>query len=135
MSPRQGDVGQKCRHSAVGPTCHRHVSNFPSQGGYNGIQRRFGGWDVEWCSILCKVEGWVLDSPRWPLLCSQGQETAIRLVVSLQRINFSCLCIGSPWTRVKTGCGIWALILSADTVLDMVAQSRRICWRESCMCQ
>jgi hypothetical protein len=31
MLPRQGDVGQKCQHLAVGPTCHQHVGNFPSQ--------------------------------------------------------------------------------------------------------
>jgi hypothetical protein len=29
--PRQGDVGQKCQHLAVGPTCCRHVGVFPSQ--------------------------------------------------------------------------------------------------------
>jgi hypothetical protein len=92
----------------------------------NGIQRRFGGWDVEWCSILCKVEGWVLEESQVALVVSQGQETAIKLAVSLQRINFSCLCIGSPQTCVRTGCDIWALILLADTVSDMVAQSRRI---------
>ncbi len=31
MSPRQGDVGQKCQHLAVGPTCCQHVGDFPSQ--------------------------------------------------------------------------------------------------------
>ena len=31
VSARQGRVGQKCRHLAVGPTCRRHVSNIASQ--------------------------------------------------------------------------------------------------------
>ncbi len=31
MSPRQGDVGQKCRHLAVGAPCCRHVADIPSQ--------------------------------------------------------------------------------------------------------
>jgi hypothetical protein len=29
---RLGQVGQKCRLLAVGPTCRRHVGDFPSQG-------------------------------------------------------------------------------------------------------
>ncbi len=31
VSPLQRDVGQKCQHLAVGPTCRQHVGNFPSQ--------------------------------------------------------------------------------------------------------
>jgi hypothetical protein len=30
-------------------------------GRYNGIQRRFGWWDVKRSSILWEVEGWVLE--------------------------------------------------------------------------
>ena len=29
--PRQGDVGQKCQHLAVGVTCCQHVVDIPSQ--------------------------------------------------------------------------------------------------------
>ena len=32
VSARLGRVGQKCRLLAVGPTCRRHVGDFPSQG-------------------------------------------------------------------------------------------------------
>jgi len=32
---------------------------------------------------------------------------------------FTCLWVGSPRTRVRVVCGICALMLSADTVLDM----------------
>jgi hypothetical protein len=38
VSARLGRVGQKCRLLAVGPTCRRHVGDFPSQakkGGHN----------------------------------------------------------------------------------------------------
>jgi hypothetical protein len=31
VSARLGRVGQKCRLLAVGPTCRRHVGDFPSQ--------------------------------------------------------------------------------------------------------
>jgi hypothetical protein len=48
------------------------------------------------------------------------------LAVSSRRISFSCLCVGSPRTRVRTGYGICALILLAEAVPDMVVQSRRI---------
>jgi hypothetical protein len=33
---------------------------------------------------------------------------------------FVCLCVGSPRTRVSVGCGICALMLSADTVSDII---------------
>ncbi len=36
----------------------------------NWIQRRFGGWDVKWCSILCKVEGGVLEQSQVALVVS-----------------------------------------------------------------
>jgi hypothetical protein len=39
-------------------------------GRYNGIQRRFGGWYVEWCSISCKVEGWVVEESQVGLVVS-----------------------------------------------------------------
>ncbi len=39
-------------------------------GRYNKIQRRFGSWDIEWCSILCKVEGWVLEESQVALVVS-----------------------------------------------------------------
>ena len=32
VSARRGPVGQMCRLLAVGPTCRRHVGDFPSQG-------------------------------------------------------------------------------------------------------
>ncbi len=31
-----------------------------------------------------------------------------------------CLCVGSPLTRVRVGCGNWAFTLSAETVSDIV---------------
>jgi hypothetical protein len=34
----------------------------------NEIRRRFGSWDVKWCSILCKVEGWVLEKSQVALV-------------------------------------------------------------------
>ena len=37
---------------------------------YNGIQRRFGCRYVKACSILCKVEGWVLEESQVSLLVS-----------------------------------------------------------------
>jgi len=40
VSARLGRVGQKCRLLAVGPTCCRHVGNFPSQ---DGDQKRMRG--------------------------------------------------------------------------------------------
>jgi len=39
-------------------------------------------------------------------------------VSSLMTI-FTCLWVGSPRTHVRVVCGICALMLSADTVLDM----------------
>ncbi len=44
----------------------------------NWIQRRIGSWDVKWGSILCKVEGRVLEQSQVALVVSPGQETAIR---------------------------------------------------------
>ena len=32
VSARRGPVGPMCRFLAVGPTCRRHVGDFPSQG-------------------------------------------------------------------------------------------------------
>jgi hypothetical protein len=51
VPPRQGDVGHKCQHLAVGPTCHRHVGNFPSQVTY-------GKWITNTClkSVWEKVD-------------------------------------------------------------------------------
>jgi hypothetical protein len=93
----------------------------------NGIQRRFGGWDVKWYSILCKVEGWVLkEESQVALIVSPRAGDSHKVGGELVEDQFSCLCIGSPWKRVRTGYSIWAMILSADTVSDMVAQSRRI---------
>ena len=43
----------------------------------------------------------------------------MRLVVSSLITIVTCLWVGSPRTRVKIVCGIWALMLSADTVSDM----------------
>ncbi len=37
-------------------------------GRYNRVQRRFGCWYIEWCSILCKVEGWVLEESQVALV-------------------------------------------------------------------
>ncbi len=36
----------------------------------NWIRRRFGGWDVEWGSISCKVEGRVLGQSQVALVVS-----------------------------------------------------------------
>jgi hypothetical protein len=36
----------------------------------NRIRRRFCGWDVKWRSILCKVEGWVLEDSQVALVVS-----------------------------------------------------------------
>jgi hypothetical protein len=51
VSARLGRVGQKCRLLAVGPTCRRHVGDFPSQAehlaGYSylfGDNRQSGRW-------------------------------------------------------------------------------------------
>ncbi len=44
----------------------------------------------------------------------------MRLAVSSLMTIFTCLWVGSPSTRVKIACGIWALMLSADTVSDMI---------------
>ncbi len=41
----------------------------------NGIQRRFGGWDVKWCSILCKVEGWVLEQSQVALVSPRAGDS------------------------------------------------------------
>ncbi len=38
-------------------------------GRLNGIQRRFGGRDVKWCSIL-RVEGWVLEESQVAIVVS-----------------------------------------------------------------
>jgi hypothetical protein len=43
----------------------------------------------------------------------------MRLAVSSLKTIFTCLWVGSPRTRVRVVCGICALMLSADTVLDM----------------
>jgi hypothetical protein len=40
-------------------------------GRYNGIQRRFGSWYVEWCSITCKVKGWVLEESQVALVVAR----------------------------------------------------------------
>jgi hypothetical protein len=44
----------------------------------------------------------------------------MRLAVSSLITILTCLWVGSPRTRVKITCGIWALMLSADTVSDML---------------
>ena len=54
------------------------------------------------------------------LAVTQGQETAMRLVVSSRMTILICLCVGSLSTLVSTLWGICAQMLSADTVLDMV---------------
>jgi hypothetical protein len=41
--------------------------------------------------------------PRCPLLCLQGQGTAIRLAVSLQMMAFTYLLVGSPKMHVRIG--------------------------------
>ena len=43
----------------------------------------------------------------------------MRLAVSSLITILTCLWVGSPRTRVTIACGIWALMLSADTVSDM----------------
>jgi hypothetical protein len=43
----------------------------------------------------------------------------MRFAVSSLITILTCLWVGSPRTRVKIACGVWALILSADTVSDM----------------
>ena len=44
----------------------------------------------------------------------------MRLAVSSLITILTCLWVGSPKTHVKITCGIWALMLSADTVSDML---------------
>jgi hypothetical protein len=44
----------------------------------------------------------------------------MRLAVSSLMTILICLWVGSPSTRVKVVCGICALMLSADTVSDMI---------------
>ena len=60
----------------------------------------------------------------------------MRLAVSSLITIFTCLWVGSPSTRVSIVCGIWALMLSAETVSDMIAFLNFVQEREgeaSCM--
>ncbi len=60
----------------------------------------------------------------------------MRLAVSSLITILTCLWVGSPSTRVRIACGIWALMLSAETVSDMMACINFVHEREeeaSCM--
>ena len=48
VSARQGQVGQKCRHLAVGPTCRGHVGNIASQ----DVFESYLFYSILFCSIL-----------------------------------------------------------------------------------
>ena len=45
----------------------------------------------------------------------------MRLAVSSLITILTCLWVGSPSTRVRIACGIWALMLSTETMSDMIA--------------
>jgi len=62
----------------------------------------------------------------------------MRLAVSSLITIFNCLWVGSPSTRASIACGIWALMLSAETVSDMMACLKFVRERKgeaSCMFQ
>ena len=83
---------------------------------YNGIQRRFGCRYVKGCSILCNVEGWVLEESQVAFVVSPRAGDSHKVGSDFRRISFSCLCLDSPRTCVRTGCGICALILFRPSI-------------------
>ncbi len=68
------------------------------------VGRRFNMWDVKRLPIACQVDGWILEKAyRWPLLCPNGQEMAMRLADSLRMTVLICLWVGLQKTRVRIG--------------------------------
>ncbi len=90
------------------------------------IGRRFGGRNVESGAVARLIDGRILEEAEMALLVPPWAGNCHEVGGEFPEHNFYLFVRRSPLTRVREGCSIWALILSAETVSNMLTQSRRI---------